>query len=424
MAAKRLLEALAVFKALRSVVAKHTALRQDQLDAYSKTSSLAKAARSQAAQFPRILRATSALRDSINGSTYTSITRTSSTSRRAHDSVPSYKSANGTSGNNDITEDSAKGNSHETLEDKTVIESSPKNVNQNKAKESPASDRSEPQIKSAAYKTQPFGAAASQNPETGFHEEPLRDKGKQVDNNDPADFSYKSSTSQELSAEKARKSQWQAENHIPSQTAEPPPAAASEPDKVEVSNNSKSDLDRAKEQEVFYSPSTETDNALSALPRVKIPKNTEDKQQSDKHVSDEQIDQEVFYSTVSNGEGEEKQGASEKKQLPDEMLTELFHSPRAAKLLQGKQNEVNKREGFNLHAVQATPIRQSTLPSEQDQDTFSRRPNLEGPENIVSSETLKDQKPAASQQMEEIPRLDTNIAQGSEQLPSKKASVS
>lgn len=424
MAAKRLLDALAVFKALRSVVKRHTALRQDQLGAYNKTSSLAKAARSRAAQFPRILRATSALRESINGSTHEFITRTSSTSRLAHDRVPSYKSAEGTSENNGEAEASAKGNSHESLEEKTTVESSPQSVKRNNAKENPASGRSVPQIQSAAYKTQPFGAAVSQNLETGFYEEPLKDEAKQVDNSDPTTFSHMSSASQGLSAEKARKSQWQAEKHIPSQTANPPLATTSEPDEAEVSNNSELVIDRAKEQDVFYSPSTETDNALSALPRVKVPKNTEDKQKSDKHVPDEQINQEVFYSTVSNGQGEEKQGASEKQQLPDKMLTELFHSPRAAKLLQGKQNEVNKREEFDLHAVQATPIRQSRLPLEQDQETLSRRPNLEGSGNMVSSETSNDRESAASHQVEDISRLDTNVAQGSEQLPSEKTSVS
>ncbi|KAL9612754.1 MAG: hypothetical protein Q9167_002694 [Letrouitia subvulpina] len=426
MAAKRLLDALAVFKALRSVVTRHTALRQDQLDAYNKSSSLAKVARSRAAQFPRILRATSALKDSINGSAQKTTIPTSSTSRLAHDRVPNYKNAKGTLENNDEPEVFAKGNSHESLEEMTNVENSPKSVNQSNAKESPAaSGRSVPQIRTAAYKTQPLGAAVSQKPETDFYEKPIKDAEKDIDNSNPTAFSHTSSASQGLSAEKARKSQWQAEKHIPSQTAEPPPVATSEPDKAEVSNNSELDIDRVKEQDIFYSPSTETNNALSALPRVKVPRNTEDKQQSDKNVPDEQINQEVFYSTVSNGQGEarsEKQGASEKKQLPDEMLTELFHSPRAAKLLQGKQNEANKREGFDLHAVQATPTGQSRLPLEQDQETFSRRPNPEGSENTVSSETSEDRKSAASHQ-EDISRLNTNIAQGSEQLPSEKTSV-
>ena len=61
MTGRQLLDVIYILKASRSVLAKHVDLRRRQLDVYSKTSSLAKAVKSQTNRFPVAARAVSNL---------------------------------------------------------------------------------------------------------------------------------------------------------------------------------------------------------------------------------------------------------------------------------------------------------------------------------------------------------------------------
>ena len=67
MTGRRLLDAAAIFKASKDVAAKHVALRQHQLDLYSKTSSLSKAIKSQTDRVTLTVKAASNLAKRFNG---------------------------------------------------------------------------------------------------------------------------------------------------------------------------------------------------------------------------------------------------------------------------------------------------------------------------------------------------------------------
>lgn len=67
MTGRRLLDVAAIVKASRGVAAKHVALRQHQLDVYSKTSSLAKAIKSQTDRVTLTVNAASKLAERFNG---------------------------------------------------------------------------------------------------------------------------------------------------------------------------------------------------------------------------------------------------------------------------------------------------------------------------------------------------------------------
>jgi aarF domain-containing kinase len=106
-----------------------------------------------------------------------------------------------------------------------------------------------------------------------------------------------------LPANEAKKLQRQAEFQIPSRPAEPPTSGSSSEDSAELG------IDQ--EKDVFYKPSANASPVLSSLPRVKVPKVTEDIQESDEHVQDAQINQDVYYPRLTT-----KQAVPEVQAIP------------------------------------------------------------------------------------------------------------
>ncbi|KAH8431307.1 protein kinase COQ8 [Aspergillus melleus] len=151
---------------------------------------------------------------------------------------------------------------------------------------------------------------------------------KRFNEPDPSDFSPKSqpadaprppyepsNAAASLSPEEARRSQRQSEAQIPSKAAGH--SVADGTSKVDISA----------QQETFYKPSQASTPELSGLPRVKVPKNASDTQQN----VQSQINADVFHSSA----GPEKSTA-EKDEIPEEMMSEIFHSPRVARMLSKK----------------------------------------------------------------------------------------
>jgi aarF domain-containing kinase len=125
-----------------------------------------------------------------------------------------------------------------------------------------------------------------------------------------------------LSAEEAKKLQRQAEFQIPAKQAGH--SLEGSPDELTVSQG----------QDTFYSPSSEIKPVLSALPRVKLPKVTGNVQGTDPHVTDGPINPDVFHSPVIGSNGAD---APESSGPSEEMMKDLFHSPRVANLLASKK---------------------------------------------------------------------------------------
>ena len=76
MSGRRLLDAVAVFKASRAIAAKHIALRQNQINDYNKTSSLTKAVRSQTDRVTLTAKAALTLAERLNGSIQENVAQT------------------------------------------------------------------------------------------------------------------------------------------------------------------------------------------------------------------------------------------------------------------------------------------------------------------------------------------------------------
>ena len=87
MTGRRLLDVAAIFKASRGVAAKHVALRQHQLDVYSKTSSLAKAIKSQTDRVTLTVKAASDLAERFSGPRPDHFTQAGQSERSPHDAT-------------------------------------------------------------------------------------------------------------------------------------------------------------------------------------------------------------------------------------------------------------------------------------------------------------------------------------------------
>lgn len=136
-----------------------------------------------------------------------------------------------------------------------------------------------------------------------------------------------------LSADDARRSQRQAEFQIPSTAAE-------------YSGNERSgDLNVSPQQDVFYQPTQKTGPKLSGLPRTKLPKAASDTQRG----LDNKINADVFHSSV---DAEKVTTPAQEQEIPDEVMSQLFRSPKVAKSISRKADlSMNKGEIKTAEAV-------------------------------------------------------------------------
>ena len=223
-------------------------------------------------------------------------------------------------------------------------------------------------------------------------------------------------------SEKNRNLEGQAERQFPSQAAERSPAAHSE----ELGLQADRDLG------VFYTPSLSDEQAVSALPRVKLPKNTEDAQNSDEHVPDAKLTQDVFHSAPSKSEEQtlpQAQAVPEQDALSDEAYTELFHSPRVARILGGQPNTSKPSKGLEMSGAQETTLKQTKRPQEKDQVSYSVRISAQESQDGAprpASDILDSRPPRHSQAegSEDVDKLAADMANNGSTIPADASQIS
>ena len=119
MAGKRLLDAAAFFKAVRGVAAHGQSLRNQRLERYSKTSSLARAIKDQTDRVTLTVKAAAALSDRLNSSSTYSTQAGPSSGRAKDNSIPAKESLN---------QASSGGSQKSSLEPDHFYHQSPKDV--------------------------------------------------------------------------------------------------------------------------------------------------------------------------------------------------------------------------------------------------------------------------------------------------------
>jgi aarF domain-containing kinase len=347
MAGKRLLDVAALFNASRGVAQKHVALRSRHLDVWSQTSSVAKAVKSQTDKVTETAKAASFLASRLNEN---APSWTAEALRSAEEEpIPRREST--------VTE-GTRSAPKEGLEQDHIYERS---KSSNSSDPAPTEDLEGRQKKPERYPL-PDGtippAKSSLNVPKGDQDvtpdrvlsppkDPLEDGQSEESALLPASagnptIPKPSHDAKFLSSDGAKKLQRQFEQQIPSQ-----PADADE-------GHSKNKLAQGHDEDVFYTPSKHASPVLSSLPRVKIPKKTENTQSNDEHVQYNGINSDS-YSATSAGDSSipASQAVPEQEEIPEGVNTDLFYSPRVAKMLGGR-TQISSKGDLKMKAAEKT----------------------------------------------------------------------
>lgn len=425
MTGRRLLDVAAIFKASRGVAAKHVALRQDQLDIYSKTSSLAKAIKSQTDRVTLTVKAASVLAERFNGPGSDHSTQASQSRRSPQGaSIPSQGGASGTAEELERKDGLFQDHFYERSDQNAAAEPPPDGnlvVKQEKAKRYPLPDGSILPAETAEAPKRDT-ESYSELPQSEPKKAPLTDGREDADEGLQPTSSGRTSIpdpaegTEFATPERAKNLQQQAEKQTPIQVAELPPAAHSE----------EPGLDAIEDRDVLYTPSSP--DGQGALPGFKSPNNAEDAPKSDDNVPDAQVSQDPKYSPSSKNVEQpipQAQAVPEQEQISDEAYTELFHSPKVARILGGQPKPSKPSKGLEMSGAQGIPVKQTKSPQEKDQVSYSiRTSGKESQDGIHSSPTeMVDSKPSQAEGNEDVHDLAADMAKDAEAIPADKSQV-
>ena len=421
MSGKRLLDAVALFKASRAVASNHIRLRSQELDTYSKTSSLAKLLRDRAHQVTSTLEAASPTarhyeRSSVQFSTDTGVSEKSS----ANGPVPNREDGYGLQGSTTKKDGLDQDHFYERSVDNASIQPAPDKdlkLKQEAAQANPLPDGTVPPAGASLPGSNGGGEVFSGVQQHVPVKEPVSDSEKPGLNpqvSGRSSIPTPSRTATPLSADHARDLQRQSERQIPSRPAEPP--SKDSPD-VDVASAEGEELRVDQEKDVYYTPPSQTSPVLSSLPRVKVPKKTENAQEGDEHVPDQGINQDVYYAASSTSRSHklpETQAVPQQDSLPEDMYGEIFHSPRVARILSKGTRRNGETEDLHPQGPELASLKQSKAAKDTDEEAHSERaPNKDS--DISSQSVKKDEG--------EIHQLAADIAENADSSTSAAPKV-
>jgi aarF domain-containing kinase len=391
MAGRRLVDAAKLFNVSKSVAQKHIALRSSQWDAYNKTSSLAKAVKSQTDRVTLTAAAAIAL------------------SQRFSEEAPSYASAAADRATNTQWTQQSDIPRRGTVEKETPVEDVREGVEQdhhydrsaqNSAQEPPPTDELEVEQKKAPRSPLPDGTIPSQGltleqeekgqdtfSERPVHEapkEPLaEDQGESVRHKDEGIKPVESTETTIPLPGNPRSASTQA--------AETIPAHANDPQQTPISPQTEK-LQKGHDRDVFYTRSVESQPTTASHPQTQIPKTSGTRQQSDEHVEDKQINQDVFYNPPKPGQGQVDD-------VPEGINTDVFHSRKVARMLGSdpfSRKEFAERKSSGRHPLDDRPIPKTSgrhplddrpvAPVQQQQS----QPSTQEPQPATTSKEMED----------------------------------
>jgi len=325
MAAKRILDAVALFNASRNVAAKHVDIRLAQVDLYSRTSSLAKAVRSRAE--PNFTSAVQRFSQSSPLNGHSPQATDIPTACRTAESSPPRNTDEG------MKQDHFSERSGEHPVTDTVLEET-LDIEQSLANGQPLPDGTIPPKDSPVGQNIGNPESYSERHVLGNEQHPQQQK-RQGHSDDIGAISSNQSTitdptatKYQLSPDAARKAQRASEWQIPAMPAGPPNSEGFRPD---VASGEGSEFSVEQEQDTSYQPPGSASSMLSALPQDRLPKVEWDVQGGDPHIPNG-INADVFYS------GEKLKETQTNDEPSEEMLSQIFSSPKVARLL-GKREK-------------------------------------------------------------------------------------
>ena len=412
MAGKRLVDAAKLLSGARGIVKQHIALRFQQLDVYSKTSTLAKAVKGQTDRVTVTAEAAYTLAKRLNetGPNYASAFSTQSQPPPSDEPVPRRDSVAGEGSKDGPSEGLAQDHHYRRQESNATREPVPQEklaIKQEKPARYPLQDGTIPP-KGAHLEGSPSDAGKDTFIGRGTPEPPKEPATTEADALHPIESGAstipdprqaETRRQSNLSPLDARKLQREAESQIPS-----------------IATGSQPEASAARDQDVFYGRPETASPELSSLPRMKVPKHAVDTQGSDTHLDDGQINQDVYYSSEGQkpaGQIPQQEAVPVQEEVPEGINTDVFYSPKISKML-GGQKSADEQVGLRMKGVSRTPIDNTELAQGKDQETFNVRAS--GAENPVDIQHQEDEAPELTIQHpdEDVKDLATAMAKDTE----------
>jgi len=375
MAGRRLVDAAKLFNASKSIAQQHIKLRSQQLDVFTKTSSLAKAAKSQTDRVTLTLEAARVLSQRLNEEIpqYASTVAQRATSSQSAD-IPRTDTVRGEQPRRDIKNGLEQDHHYDRSGKHTKAEPPVGNelgVKQEKSERSPLPDGT---IPSSGVNLEDDTKGQDTFNKRSVPEPPKQPLAEEHGQGQKIEEGMRPIESQESTIPLPGKpaglfTATQHPNHIPSH--------ANEPYRPDPSPQVKK-LYEGHDRDVFYARSVESKSAPQSSPKSQIPKYTEDAQEGDHHVKSDQLNQDVYYSVPEPGvEQVQKEdipqriAVPEQDAMPEGINTDVFRTKRVAKLLGG--NPYKQKAHLDMRGAAGTPHDHTATAVGHDQDTFNVR---------------------------------------------------
>ncbi|KAJ4407412.1 hypothetical protein N0V91_003996 [Didymella pomorum] len=409
MAGRRFVDAAKLFQASKSIASKHITLRSQQFEAYQKTSTLAKAVKSQTDRVTLTAAAAIALYQRSNEAapSYTKAAPERATpASTQHAYIPRKETVERQAPEHDVREGLKQDHHYDRSGQTTIAQPPPEqelDVEQAEAPRRPLPDGTIP----------PAGVTLGQ--EKGrdtFSERPVAEAPK-----DPLANEQTTRVRQEDEGIKPVES---TESTIPlpgeprgssTDAIEPIPAHANDLQPSTKSSKIQSLLE-GHDRDVFYTRSVESQSVSSAQPRSQIPKESADKQGSDSHVEEGRLNQDVFYATPKPGGQQTPTQAAPPldEDVPEGVNTDVFHSKRVARML--GQDRYSRKEhlgptvsrGTGRHPLDDRPIAQTEHSAKIQSSQPSQSP--------APAQATEQAQPSTTE--EEMQDLASKLAKGAE----------
>jgi aarF domain-containing kinase len=369
MSGKRLLDLISLFNASRGVAQKHFALRSDQLDVYNRTSTLARAVRNQTSRVTETARAASVLVSRLNESQpqWASEASSGDVAAQSNDAgpIPSRWTTEAKTNRSPQKQKIGLEQDHfyERSKRNTALDKHPTSnldVQQEKAARYPLPDGTIPPKESDLNTPDTDHESFSTRAKNEGSKKPLINKG----------FSPVSSNAGSIplpndgppSPAAVRKLQRESEHQIPSMSTDA------------VGKQSADSLEGGHDKESFYEKSGHTSPVLSSLPRMRIPKFPSNTQSKSSNLSSGRINSDSFYNvgeTQKDTQIPAVEAVPEQEQIPEGVNTDLFHSPRVARMLGGNIQGTKRKGDLKLQGSENTPVDNTNLAANKDQESFS-----------------------------------------------------
>lgn len=341
MTGKRLLDVAALINATRGVIEKSITLHTRELDVYGRTSTLAKAVKSQTDRVTETAKAVSFLASRLNETrpSWSADDNGAGARRSGEPSIPNNESTKERSGprKGGIQQDQI----YERSESNSVNDPAPANIlniEQEKVNRYPLPDGTIPPSPSDLQRPERDYNIGSHIP-TEVTKATVTSTHKGRHSFEPAPRGTTSTISllskNQLSSDRAKLLQSQSERQTLSYSGN------------YSENPSRHSLSADHDQDTFYEPSRNSSPAVSSLPRIKLPNHTQNAQGNNEQLKREGINADTYSSPTAGQDVTPDylrvaQAVSKQEQTSEDINTDISSNPKVAKLLGGKFGKSKK----------------------------------------------------------------------------------